>query len=67
MRITRRLAVLAMTWLVWSARSQALADVFATKDEAVALVKRAIARVAERVAARRLTERCGIGASIRIF
>jgi len=47
MTITRRAAAMAILCLVRSVGSRASAEAFATKDEAVALVKRAIARVAE--------------------
>ena len=47
MTITRRLAFLALSCLPAPIATRAAPDTFATKDEAVALVKRAIARVAE--------------------
>jgi len=47
MNIPRRLAVMAIFCIVRSVAIHAEPGTFATKDEAVALVKRAIARVAE--------------------
>ena len=47
MKIPRFVMALAMFCLVQSGASRVSADEFATKDEAVALVKQAVARVAE--------------------
>ena len=47
MTISRRLAVLALFGLIVPNATRAASETFASKDEAVALVKRAIARVAE--------------------
>jgi signal transduction histidine kinase len=47
MRILQLVAAMAMLCFVHAVAPPALADAFATKDEAVALVHRAIARVAE--------------------